>query len=165
MSNKNTKLFEAFPPTSTEDWKSKIVADLKGADFDKKLVWRTNEGITVQPFYRLEDVEKLSYLDVTPGQFPFTRGTCGCDNSWYIRQDVKVTSTTEANKKALDILCKGVTSIGFSIEDSSKWTASDVASLLNDIHLPSIEVNFTLGCGKSNLLQLFVDVVESCGDL
>jgi len=161
MSNKNTKLFEAFPPTSTEDWKSKIVADLKGADFDKKLVWRTNEGIAVQPFYRLEDVEKLSYLDVSPGQFPFTRGTCGCDNSWYIRQDVKVTNPAEANKKALDILCKGVTSLGFSIEDSSKWTASDLATLLKDIHLPSIEVNFSIGCGKTNLLQLFVDYVKA----
>jgi methylmalonyl-CoA mutase len=161
MSNKNTKLFEAFPPTSTEDWKNKIVADLKGADYDKKMVWRTNEGIAVQPFYRLEDVEKLSYLDVTPGQFPFTRGTCGCDNSWYIRQDVKVTNPAEANKKALEIVCKGITSIGFTIEDSSKWTASDVASLLKDIHLPAVEVNFNIGCGKSNLLKLFVDYVKA----
>ncbi len=163
MSKSNTKLFEEFAPVSTEAWKSKIVADLKGADFDKKLVWRTNEGITVQPFYRLEDVEKLSYLDTYPGQYPFTRGTCKCDNSWYIRQDVKVVNIAEANKKALDILCKGITSVGFTIEDSTKWSASDVASLLKDIHLPSIEVNFSIGCGKTNFLKLFVDYVKASG--
>ena len=161
--SKSNKLFEEFPPVSTEDWKNKIVADLKGADFDKKLVWRTNEGLSVQPFYRLEDVEKLSYLDSYPGQFPFTRGTCKCDNSWYIRQDVKVVKIAEANKKALDVLCKGITSLGFVIEDSSKWTASDLSALLKNIDLPSIEINFSVGTGKSNLLNLFVDFVKKSG--
>ena len=56
---KKEKLFDMFEPTSTEAWKAKIIADLKGADFDKKLVWRTNEGFNVQPFYRLEDVKDL----------------------------------------------------------------------------------------------------------
>jgi len=50
------KLFDMFSPTSTEAWKEKITVDLKGADFNKKLVWRTNEGFNVQPFYRREDL-------------------------------------------------------------------------------------------------------------
>lgn len=45
-----------FSPVTTEEWKAKITADLKGADFDRKLVWRTNEGFNVQPFYRREDL-------------------------------------------------------------------------------------------------------------
>jgi len=163
MSNKHTKLFEEFAPISSDDWKSRIVADLKGADFDKKLVWRTNEGFTVQPYYRLEDVEKLSYLDISPGQFPFTRGTCGCDNSWYVRQDVKVTNPAEANKKALDILCKGITSLGFSIEDTTKWTTKEITALLQNIDLPSIELNINIGCGKTNFLKQFVEYVKKSG--
>ena len=62
MAKNNETLFDAFSPVSTEEWKAKIVADLKGADFDKKLVWRTNEGFNVEPFYRNEDIEGLSTI-------------------------------------------------------------------------------------------------------
>ena len=42
MAEKKEKLFEQFPPVSTAEWRAKVEADLKGAPFDKKLVWRTN---------------------------------------------------------------------------------------------------------------------------
>ena len=57
MANSKEKLFEQFPPVSTEAWIEKVTADLKGADFDKKLVWKTNEGFNVKPMYRAEDTE------------------------------------------------------------------------------------------------------------
>ncbi len=66
MAEKYIKLFEEFPPISSEEWRKKIDTDLKGADFDRKLVWRTNEGFSVQPYYRQEDLEKLGYLDSLP---------------------------------------------------------------------------------------------------
>ena len=50
-------LQQDFAPVSAQQWKDKIIADLKGADFDKKLVWRTPEGFSVQPFYRREDLK------------------------------------------------------------------------------------------------------------
>jgi len=160
MSDTNNKLFEEFPPITTEAWKTKIITDLKGADFDKKLVWKTNEGIAVQPFYREEDLANISYLDVLPNQFPFTRGYVKKDCSWLIRQDVIVTNIAQANKKALEILMKGVTSLGFVMEDSCKWTAADLETLLKDIDLPSVEINFVIGCGKTNILTLFVEYVK-----
>jgi methylmalonyl-CoA mutase len=43
------KLFSAFSPTSTERWEEVIAKDLKGADYEKKLVWKTMEGINVRP--------------------------------------------------------------------------------------------------------------------
>ena len=57
MANSKEKLFEQFPPVSTEAWIEKVKADLTGADFEKKLVWRTNEGFNVQPMYRAENTE------------------------------------------------------------------------------------------------------------
>jgi len=159
MSN-NTKLFEEFPPISTQDWKNKIVADLKGADFDKKLVWRTTEGIDVQPFYRNEDLNQLSYLQSLPGQFPFVRGNKKNSNEWYIRQDVRVTNVVSANNRALEILMKGVTSLNFVIENSSKWSLNDLSSLLKGIDVSAIELNFTISCGKTNLLTLLVEYVK-----
>ena len=59
---KKKKLFDQFPPVTTEEWIDKIRVDLKGADFDKKLVWKTNEGFNVNPFYRMEDTENLRYI-------------------------------------------------------------------------------------------------------
>ena len=56
---KKEKLFDQFPPVTTKEWMDKIHADLKGADFNKKLVWKTNEGFDVNPFYRMEDIENL----------------------------------------------------------------------------------------------------------
>ena len=67
MSNKKEKLFSEFPPVSTEEWMAKITEDLKGADFEKKLVWRTNEGFKVQPFYRQEDLQGLD-TETKPGE-------------------------------------------------------------------------------------------------
>jgi methylmalonyl-CoA mutase len=45
-----------FPPTTTAEWEEQIVKDLKGADYEKRLVWRTDEGIAVRPYYRSEDI-------------------------------------------------------------------------------------------------------------
>ena len=50
------RLFSEFSPVSSENWKNKIVEDLKGADYDKKMIWRTGEGFNVNPFYRKEDL-------------------------------------------------------------------------------------------------------------
>ena len=57
------KLFEQFPPISTKEWMDKITSDLKGADFSKKLVWKTDEGFEVKPFYRREDIEHIEHID------------------------------------------------------------------------------------------------------
>ena len=86
---------------------------MKGADFDKRLVWRTNEGFNVNPYYRREDLEGLSTPNVMPGEYPYVRST-RMDNEWLIRQDIHVIDPKEANAKALDILNKGVTSASSS---------------------------------------------------
>jgi methylmalonyl-CoA mutase len=74
-----TELFHLsadFAAVPTADWEALIRKDLKGADYNKKLVWRSEEGIAVQPYYRREALEPLGDLaQLAPGQFPFTRGS------------------------------------------------------------------------------------------
>ncbi len=108
MADKKEKLFSDFSPVSTEQWMEKVTADLKGADFEKKLVWKTNEGFKVKPFYRMEDLEGLKTTNALPGEFPYLRGTKKNNNEWLVRQEIKVECPKEANAKALDILNKGV---------------------------------------------------------
>jgi len=136
----------------------KVVADLKGADFEKKLVWKTNEGFQVKPFYRAEDLTNISNLDSLPGEFPYLRGT-KTDNEWFVRQDIVVEDPQKANAKALDILNKGVTSIGFKFPHA--FDAETLELLLKDIVLESIEVNF--GCcvlEAVKLTELFASYVK-----
>ena len=147
MAENKIKLFQEFPPVSTADWQAKIEADLKGKDFEKALVWRTNEGFSVRPYYRQEDLEKLKYLNSLPGEFPYLRGSQVNGNDWYIRQDIKVSDLEAANKKALEILQKGVNSLGFIFKGCDAVTVDDLKVLLKDICLDAIELNI-VGCSK-----------------
>lgn len=141
MSNCKEKLFTEFVAPSKQEWLDKIQVDLKGADFDKRLVWRTNEGFSVQPFYRREDVLKLKTPDALPGEFPYVRGNKKKDNEWYVRQDIKADDAMAANEKALDLLNKGIDSLCFKIsgDDVNK---DFVETLLKDIVCDAVELNF-----------------------
>lgn len=138
---KQTKLFEEFPPITSQEWEDKIKADLKGADYEKKLVWKTIEGFSVRPYYRSEHLKNLKHLKYVPGEFPFVRGNKIKSNEWYIRQNIGVTDAKEANKKALDILIRGVNSLGFDLTEKEKLSNNDLANLLKNICLESIELN------------------------
>src|SRR5690554_5719936 len=127
----NQPLFSDFAPVTTQEWMDKITADLKGADFEKKLVWRTNEGFSVRPFYREEDLEQVKYLDTLPGEYPYVRGT-KTSNKWLVRQDLVVSDVAVANEKALTLLTKGVTSLGFRFEDEALISEANLQVLLKN---------------------------------
>ncbi|HAQ21621.1 MAG TPA: methylmalonyl-CoA mutase small subunit [Prolixibacteraceae bacterium] len=160
MAEKYIKLFEEFPPVSTRQWMDKITADLKGADFNRKLVWKTNEGIAVQPFYREENLEKLEYLNSLPGEFPFVRGNKTKSNEWLVRQSIPVIDLDEANKKALTYLMKGVDSLAFEFKESGELTDADLAVLLKDIQLDAVEVNFAGNCCSRKVAEAFAEFVK-----
>ena len=155
MAENKEKLFDQFPPVSTEEWRAKVEVDLKGADFNKKLVWRTNEGFNVQPMYRAEDIKDLKTTDSLPGEYPFVRGT-KTNNDWYIRQEIEVCCPKAANEKATEILGKGVTSLGFKLKEDID--AEGLKTLLAGIDLAKVEVNFD--CCPNKALQLAKDLVE-----
>ncbi len=142
MAENKEKLFDQFAPNTKQEWIDKVTADLKGADFNKKLVWRTNEGFNVQPMYRAEDIKDFKTTDSLPGEYPFVRGT-RTDNTWYIREDIVVADAKAANAEALDLLEKGITSLGFIMEVEA--TAKVIADLLKDIDITKVEINFR-GC-------------------
>ena len=172
MANKE-KLFTEFTAPTTQEWLDKIQVDLKGADFQKRLVWRTNEGFNVQPFYRREDLANLKTPDALPGEFPFVRGNKKDSNVWYVRQNIIVdvaedasdatSKIKEANKKALDILNKGVDSLGFKLPGKlvSKET---VEALLDGIYCDIIEVNFAT-CPRHSveLAEILVEYFQKKG--
>ncbi|MDR2586294.1 MAG: methylmalonyl-CoA mutase family protein, partial [Prevotellaceae bacterium] len=146
------KLFTEFPPVSTEQWEAVIEKDLKGADYHKKLVWKTDDGLSIRPYYREENLNDIKHLYSEPGCFPFVRGT-KADNHWLVRQGYCANeSYSEANKQALDGITKGVESVGFCVDGSKECCVTDMEVLLAGIDLEKIEVNFE-GCRCATALS------------
>jgi methylmalonyl-CoA mutase len=160
---KEGKIFEHFPPVTTKDWMDKIETDLKGADFNTKMVWKTKEGFEVKPFYRAEDIENLMYINSLPGEFPYIRGTRIKNNNWHIRQNIEVVDYLPANKKALEILMKGVDSLGFRIYDPESISGNNFKLLLRDIHTESIETNFFSNGRAKEILEILIKIASEKG--
>ena len=162
MAELKEKLFSEFAPVSTEEWMAKITADLKGVPFEKKLVWKTGEGFNVNPFYRAEDIEGLKTTEYIPGEFPYVRGTKK-DNDWKVRQNIEVCCFKGANEKALDLLTKGVTSLGFIIK-GDEVNEENIATLLEGICPASVELNFnTCNCKAEKLIGILADYFKGKG--
>ena len=163
MAEEKLNMLAEFPAISAKTWKEKIVADLKGADFDKKLVWRTSEGFNVQPYYRQEDLKGLKTTVSAPGQFPYVRGT-KTHNEWAIRQNICATKNArKANAKALDILNKGVTSLGFCL-NAEKLSYRYIKTLLEGIKLDAVAINFNVcACKAPELANILVRLVGRSG--
>ena len=163
MAEEKLNMLAEFPAISSKAWKEKIVADLKGADFDKKLVWRTSEGFNVQPYYRQEDLKGLKTTVSAPGQFPYVRGT-KTTNEWAIRQNICATKNArKANAKALDILNKGVTSLGFCL-NAEKLSYRYIKTLLEGIKLDAVAINFNVcACKAPELANILVRLVGRSG--
>ena len=119
-------LFEKFDTVSHQDWLDKIEIDLKGKDFEETLVWKTPEGIDVQPFYN------NTPANLVPTPIKET-------DIWMIRESVFITTFEEANKKALLALKGGANSLLFIGEIS---TQKEMDTLLKDIQSAIIELHF-----------------------
>ena len=160
MADKKLNLLADFPAVSSEQWMEVVTRDLKGSDFEKRLVWRTNEGFKVQPFYRAEDIEGLKTTEVKPAAYPYVRSTKP-NNDWLIRQDIKVENVVEANKKALNALSRGATSLGFQLKKAD-LTPQYIADLLKDIDPTAVELNFNICVSKgAELAQILTDFYKT----
>lgn len=153
------KLFSEFPPISTEEWESTIHKDLKGADYEKKLVWRTDEGFNVRPYYRAEDLAGISYLDSLPATFPYTRGTKAHDNHWDIVQEIDEPESAKANAIALDAIGRGATCVAFNAEKTD--TAAALNTLLQGIDLNKTGLQFNRALNYAELADLLRDYVAA----
>lgn len=154
----NSKLFTEFPPVTTEQWEAVIQKDLKGADYEKKLIWKTPEGFNVKPYYRAEDLTELSYLQANPGEFPYIRGNQKESNDWIIRQDISSKDVKTTNLLAVDALNKGAQSVGLRVKQVE--TMEQMSALLQGINVETAGIHFTSSKNYVQTLNLFVQYLE-----
>lgn len=141
-------LLDTFPAVADESWRAAVEADLKGADFDKKLVWQTFEGLKVQPYYRGPALEGLGYLESAPGQQPWHRGPSPDGNAWSIVQEVASPQPLAANAAAREALEGGADGVCFVCEPVEKGvrgvnlqTLDDMSALLGGLPLDRAEIH------------------------
>jgi len=158
------KLFAEFQPVPTSQWEEVINKDLKGADYDKRLVWKTMEGFAVRPYYRAEDLGNLKHIGNTPGAFPFVRGTKD-QNKWLVRQGYCAwESFQKANEQAVRGVSRGVDSVAFCIDGQKEISTDKMAVLLKGIDLAKTEINFEgCSCASAQIILAFTEYAAKNG--
>jgi methylmalonyl-CoA mutase len=155
---KKPAFLKDFPGVSTQEWEEKIHEDLKGADYEKRLVWKTTDGITARPYYRAEHLKDLSHMNTLPGEAPFVRGTKTRDNDWDIRQDFEEEDIPTANALARTAIDKGVQAVGLNalgVENKRQMEA-----LLEGIDPSRTAIHVIHGKDYPTLFNHFLETVE-----
>tara|TARA_B100000787_G_scaffold159892_2_gene138428 strand:- start:7954 stop:9303 length:1350 start_codon:yes stop_codon:yes gene_type:complete len=127
-------LFNDFNTLSPAAWKQKIQVDLKGADYNNSLVWKSNEGISVKPFYTSED-RHHNFISLP-------------DKGYKICQSIFIDDIIIANKLALDSLNKGATAIQFTAIKTFDHTI-----LLEKIDIKKIPIYFNFEFLDANFIS------------
>jgi len=135
-------LFNEFNPVSAKQWKQKIQVDLKGADYNETLLWETNVGFKVKPFYHQDDVEQLS--------IPYER------NSTKVCQSIFVSDEKTANFLAKDALKRGADSIQFEAKEPFDIDVLLSNFIASEAKQP-IKIHFKLNFLSENFLS---DLIE-----
>ena len=142
--SKNKMLFQDFIPPTKQDWIERVTVDLKGADFDKKLVWKNLNGIDLQPFYTKNDQEKVL-------------ANTGKNSAQVINyRRINVAEVKEANRLALKALEEGMTGLLFEI--NSEISA---AQLLKDVDFNGIAISFVLNKESYSFKDSYKSFLES----
>ncbi|WP_340075721.1 methylmalonyl-CoA mutase subunit beta [Leptobacterium sp. I13] len=138
-----TLSFDEFDNISAKQWKQKIQVDLKGADYNKTMVWNTLEGIDVKPFYTTEDIEKVKIQNSAPP-------------NWKICQKIYVANTKKSNEKARDAIQRGTESIAFVIPTKE----ISIEKLFGGIDLNKIPVHLQMQFLDSGFIKNLKNYLE-----
>ena len=143
-------LFAEFPAVSKSEWKEKTMADLKGADFDKKLVWKTLEGFDLQPYYTQEDLKDLEYLKrFESSVLNVEDGSQGL-RYWVNREKILVEDAGTANNEAIAALNSGADGLIFDLTGKE---GIDIKKLLNNILPLHCSVSFIADRDAAKLIK------------
>ncbi len=100
----SSPLFNDFQPVSSKQWKQKIQFDLKGADYNETLIWKSPEGIDVKPFYHSDEI-KDPFLKI-PGH----------PQHWNVGQSIFIDDEAVAGRLAADAINRGAEAVYFTSE-------------------------------------------------
>ena len=180
-----SKLPETSPAQSLDSaraaytqWRTAVETELQGAPFDKKLVTRTFEGVSLQPLYTRADGVGLSHASVQPGSAPFARGYSNSGytaGAWEVSQEISGGRALDFNCALLSDLMRGQNSVALSpdraalsgqdpdtasakvgVAGVSIADVSDLSVALKDVDLAALPVHISAGANPLPLAALYI---------
>ncbi len=144
MNNKNNSLFIEFNPVTKQEWIDKANIDLKGADFNKKLVWKNLSKIDIQPFYNTDDNQE------------FLNNTGENSKKLINYRLISVKSGKKGNILALKAVEEGINGLIFDLRKKN----IPLHKLLKNIDLNKTAVSFKLRTGEVEVAKEFISYVK-----
>ena len=141
-------LFNDFEAVSSKAWKQKIQVDLKGADYNDTLIWKTNEGINVKPFYHADEFETLPEVSKSKA------------TAWKISQAIDVTDAKISNLKALDAITRGAEHILFNLHSEN----ISVEDLFQNIDLTKVSIDVKCDFMSEVFIKNLRNITRSTAD-
>ncbi|MCC7250908.1 methylmalonyl-CoA mutase family protein [Hyphomicrobium sp.] len=164
-----TTLASDFEAATRDQWLALVDKAIKGADFEKKLVTRTADGIRIEPIYTRE-TSVPALQTATPGHAPFTRGTHAAVQGlgWEIRQRVNAGDAEQANREILSELEGGSNGIVLEIEAPGQTgcrvrSAADMAAALAGARLDLAPVEIKAGLGAADAAAQLISALPGLG--
>jgi methylmalonyl-CoA mutase len=175
-----------FRDRAPQSWRDAAEKDLKGGSVDD-LVWRTPEGIDVQPLYTAADLAALEAGDTLPGLAPYLRGvhaTMYANRPWTIRQYAGFSTAEDSNafyRQALAAGQKGL-SVAFDLATHRGYdsdhprvvgdvgkagvaidSVEDMKILFDGIPLDEMSVSMTMNGAVLPVLAMYIVAAEEQG--
>ncbi len=136
QTEERSRLLKGFPPASYEEWREAAMALLKGAPFEKKLLTKTYEGITLQPIYMAEETKERNVYGSFPGFAPYLRGisTSGykiC--AWNVAQEYRCALPEQMNAAIREDLGQGQDVLAFQLDLAGRRGQDPDAAPIGDV--------------------------------
>ncbi|TNC11721.1 methylmalonyl-CoA mutase [Methylobacterium terricola] len=152
----DTTLAAAFPAATEAQWRALVDGVLKGADFDKRLVRRTPDGIKVAPLYPPAEAASQPGRAV-PGR-------------WRVSQRVDHPDAAEANALALTDLEGGADALTLVIAGAPAARGFGlsgpgvIAAALDGVMLPLIGLRLDAGAAGPDAATALLALAKARGD-
>ena len=169
------QLLTDFPAHTYEQWHAAAEALLKGASFEKRLVSKTYEDITIQPLYRQEDIAGLEHRHHPPGAATRVRGSRAggfLRDGWEVSQELKAHAPAALNAVIDEGLGGGQTElnivVGCGHAECCKGgvaltSAADAAAALAGVRLDAVATYWQAGPGVLPVAAMVLAAAERMG--
>jgi methylmalonyl-CoA mutase len=164
-----TPLAADFEAATRAEWLALVDKAIKGADFEKKLVTRTADGIRIEPIYTRE-TSVAALQTAVPGHAPLTRGASAEVQGlgWEIRQRVNAGNPDQANREILSELEGGSNGIVLEIEAPGQTgcriqSAADMTAALAGMRLDLAPLELRAGLGAADAASHLVAALSGLG--
>lgn len=164
-----TPLAADFEAATRAQWLALVDKAIKGADFEKKLVARTADGIRVEPIY-VRETSVPALQAAVPGHAPFTRGANSAVQGlgWEIRQRISASEPETANRQILTELDGGSNGILLDIEAPGQTgcriaSAADMAAALTSMRVDLAPIELNAGLGAADAAAQLISALSGLG--